>query len=436
MKQRKDETIFLSKWIMFCFFLLVDIIFASTLYIFHPGTGYRVDANGNTVGYVKLSPDIQRMEKLIEKELKKEHGEDITYELELDKEYGSILGKEILTEEEIKDSIKEDIQLYGKAYIIKEEGVPKLVVKTEGVAQYVLEQTIDAYKQEDDEGEDEPGEQTGDENEEDSEEESSEEEINFAHSVEIVEANYVPLEMILDKHQALGIVENPDSASDIVMQGDEELRNRSLQTASRSSLGRAKKPLFDIESVGKETVQEEVPFSQQKIYNDSLYIGTVRVKQEGKSGQKEITYKVTKLNNQVVGKEKVEELLLLEPQDKIVEYGTKTKLRPLVEIAKKYMGTPYVWGGSTPNGFDCSGFTQYVYRESGKRIPRTSGEQAKVGMEISRENLVEGDLVCFPGHVGIYVGGGKFIHAPRRGSHVKIDNLDKRKDFLFGRRIQ
>lgn len=422
MKQ-KDETVFLSKLIMFCFFLLVDIVFASTLYIFHPGTGYRVDANGNTIGYVKLSPDIERMEKLIEQELKREHGEDITYELELDKEYGSILGKKILTEEEIKDNVKEEVELYGKAYIIKEEGVPKLVVKTKGVAQYVLDQTIEAYKQEEGfEG--------------DKEGEEGEEEINFAHSVEIVEANYVPLEMILDKNQALGVVENPDVVTEVALQGDMGLRNRSLHTASRSALGRRKAPLFDIESVGKETLKEEVPFSQKKTYNDSLYIGTVRVKQEGKVGQKEITYKVIKLNNKVVEKEKVEEILLLEPQDKIVEYGTKTKLRPLVEIAKKYLGTPYVWGGSTPNGFDCSGFTQYVYRESGKKIPRTSGEQAKVGMEISRDQLSEGDLVCFPGHVGIYLGDGKFIHAPRRGSFVKIDNLDKRKDFLFGRRIQ
>ena len=100
----------------------------------------------------------------------------------------------------------------------------------------------------------------------------------------------------------------------------------------------------------------------------------------------------------------------------------------IVADAKKYLGVPYVWGGTTPSGFDCSGLTFYVMRENGISIPRTSETQYTAGTYVSRSNLQPGDLVFFENtyregisHVGIYVGNGQFIHAASSG--VIISNL-------------
>jgi cell wall-associated NlpC family hydrolase len=97
----------------------------------------------------------------------------------------------------------------------------------------------------------------------------------------------------------------------------------------------------------------------------------------------------------------------------------------VVGIAMQYLGTPYVWGGMSPSGFDCSGFTSYVYAQAGVSLPHHAASQFSYGTPVSQDELAPGDLVFFDGlgHVGIYIGAGQFIHSPHTGDVVKISSL-------------
>jgi peptidoglycan DL-endopeptidase CwlO len=92
----------------------------------------------------------------------------------------------------------------------------------------------------------------------------------------------------------------------------------------------------------------------------------------------------------------------------------------------RYIGVPYRWGGSSPStGFDCSGFTMFVYAQVGVSLPHYTGAQWAMGTPVSRSQLQPGDLVFFNGlgHMGIYVGGNSFIHAPHTGDFVKVSSM-------------
>jgi len=128
--------------------------------------------------------------------------------------------------------------------------------------------------------------------------------------------------------------------------------------------------------------------------------------------------------------------------------NSKNIIKELEYNAKSFLGTKYVWGATGPNKFDCSGFTQWVFRDLGINIPRVSRNQAKVGQYVSYENLRKGDMVFFDTrkkksgvvtHVGIYLGNGNFIHASSKAKKVVIFNFNDKpyykKRFLWGRRV-
>ena len=109
----------------------------------------------------------------------------------------------------------------------------------------------------------------------------------------------------------------------------------------------------------------------------------------------------------------------------------------VVEVAKRYLGTPYSWAGASPAGFDCSGFVMYVYGRIGIQLPHSSWMLWGVGKPVARKHLRPGDIVFFNGlgHVGIYVGHGRFIHSPQTGDVVRIQRLSHHGSYDGARRL-
>lgn len=112
-----------------------------------------------------------------------------------------------------------------------------------------------------------------------------------------------------------------------------------------------------------------------------------------------------------------------------INRGVNKSSSQVANYAYNFLGRPYVYGANGPNAFDCSGFTSYVYRHFRVSLPRTARSQFSAGSAVSRDNLAPGDLVFFNtvgylGHVGLYIGGGDFIHAASSG-RVKISSLNE-----------
>ena len=120
-------------------------------------------------------------------------------------------------------------------------------------------------------------------------------------------------------------------------------------------------------------------------------------------------------------------------------HGASTFGIRVVSYARHFLGIPYRYGGSSPGtGFDCSGLVRFVYRHFGITLPHSSWADLSHGRRISRRSLRPGDLVFFygAGHVGIYVGGGRFIDAPHTGTRVRISTMGAYSGLYAARRFQ
>jgi len=192
-----------------------------------------------------------------------------------------------------------------------------------------------------------------------------------------------------------------------------------------------------------------VPYKSTQESSSDLNAGTKQVKTKGVNGAIANTVSITKVNGRIIASTILKETIVTQPINEVILVGTKivrtyayasssfvstsskaiagTTGADVVAYAKQFLGNPYVYGGtSLTNGTDCSGFTMGVYAHFGVYLPHSSYSQRSYGTPVSYSNARPGDLICYSGHVALYIGGGKIIHASTTSTGIIIGNATYR----------
>ena len=212
-------------------------------------------------------------------------------------------------------------------------------------------------------------------------------------------------------------------------------------------------PYLTVISKGTCTDTETIQCDTVTKVDQSLGNGQTKVLTQGSNGSKLVTYSYEQNNGNYIKTEVLNEEIIKSPESKVVAQGPASRAVNFVAVSRgsgdyssikenaiSLVGARYVFGGSSQNGFDCSGFTKYVYSLSGISLPRTSFDQFASGTAISRDELQPGDLVFFTtyakgaSHVGIYVGDGRFVHAENPRVGVIISSLNDFSSCYLGAR--
>lgn len=204
------------------------------------------------------------------------------------------------------------------------------------------------------------------------------------------------------------------------------------------------KPLVKVKTVQLVTSTKKINYKTVKKKSSELLKNTTKVKQEGKYGKKRVTELITSVNGEATKTEVKKSKVLKKPVKEIIIVGTKEvpvsevstsdygegatysgNGQAVADFALQFVGNPYEYGGSSlTDGADCSGFVMAVYEHFGVSMAHDAGVMRGYGKEVSLSEAQPGDLVCYYGHVGLYIGGGQIVHAIDYGYGIGVTGLD------------
>jgi NLP/P60 family protein len=379
LKRVKQNSLYMM---VIAFMLLIGVLLA----IFQPGIGYEISVNGEHIGFTKNPNDIMQTLSSLDKDLRVTKGEDIKYDMDVKFVKGKLDGNKLVNADDLKIMVSSMLSIKKPAFILKTDDGIAFAIDSKESMDSILEGVKVPYL-----------------------EGKKDAEAEIVSNISLIESKNVPVDKILNYSQAMSYITSSNATSE--------------------------KPTFDVKVSYTATSEKPIKRGVTTIGDSSMYEGESVIQSSGSDGVKSVESRVTEINGNVISSNVLSEKVLQEPKPKVIKVGTKPKVAPVLKIAYNYLGVPYVWGGTTPRGFDCSGFVQYVYAQRGIYLPRTTYEQVNVGRRVSRSQLRPGDLCHFPGHVGIYIGDGMMIHAPKPGDVVSIASIDVR-NFLFGTRVE
>lgn len=399
-------------------FLLMTVVMSAVvlgLFYYQPGVGYEIVSNGEHVGYARTKYEAEIAVSNLKENIFKTRGEGASFNADVTYIKGKMGDKDFTSKEVMQYNFEKSVDVKVPAYVIQKDTEFIMAVKDEATAKKVLEVAKNPYKKQ-------------------ASKTVSDVKVDFVQNVKVVKIDKVSESNIIESNEAMAKVNPSTSVS--------RSEFRTLST------GTAKKTLFDVKTTFTEYSTKSVEPGLKKVPNSDLYVGQTKLLSEGKPGVREVYTQVTMVNGSSVSKKTLSQQVTKKAVDKVVYYGTKVKpvttrgkivlsgnATGVAGIAMKYLGTPYVYGGTSPSGFDCSGFTQYVYRQAGVSLPRTSGAQSRAGQYVSLSSIKSGDLLYGPGHVGIYLGNGQYIHAPVPGQSVRIQPISTFPSLSHGVRI-
>ena len=379
LKRVKQNSLYMM---VIAFMLLIGVLLA----VFQPGIGYEISVNGEHIGFTKNPKDIMQTLSSLDKDLRVTKGEDIKYDMDVKFVKGKLDGNKLVNADDLKIMVSSMLSIKKPAFILKTDDGIAFAIDSKESMDSILEGVKVPYL-----------------------EGKKDAEAEIVSNISLIESKNVPVDKILNYSQAMSYITSSNATSE--------------------------KPTFDVKVSYTATSEKPIKRGVTTIGDSSMYEGESVIQSSGSDGVKSVESRVTEINGNVISSNVLSEKVLQEPKPKVIKVGTKPKVAPVLKIAYNYLGVPYVWGGTTPRGFDCSGFVQYVYAQRGIYLPRTTYEQVNVGRRVSRSQLRPGDLCHFPGHVGIYIGDGMMIHAPKPGDVVSIASIDVR-NFLFGTRVE
>lgn len=208
------------------------------------------------------------------------------------------------------------------------------------------------------------------------------------------------------------------------------------------------KPMVDVLVTQEVTSEKKIKFKTVKETSSEVLKNTTVVKQEGAYGKRKVTELVTSKNGVVTESEELNSEVIKKPKKRIVVKGTGTLPAPtggktyqgsgsaVANYALRFVGTPYVYGGSSlTEGADCSGFVLAVYKHFGITMAHDAGVMRSYGKEVPLSAAMPGDLVCYYGHVAIYIGGGQVVHAVNEGMGIAVTGVGYTGSVICVRRI-